>query len=183
MLIYSLQRVLLIGVDDHFPFSWQNCPLHISKKVEVETHFVFWFQNCNRFRKQNSTKIPSCPPTPKLFHVVLPVIKHDPLPMTCLTQGACLAASLLFGSPGGGVLMQDVPAVVQGGFCPQDGAPLSSYTWGYNPITIWPLVGNEGSSSPIYLNVKVEGPSYPTKGQPDKSGFLDPSYPFIGGRL
>ena len=116
MLIYSLQRVLLMGVDDHFPFSWQNCPLHISKKVEVETHFVFWFQSCNRFRKQNSTKNPSCSPTPKLFHVVLPVIKHDPLPMTCLTQGACLAASLLFGSPGGGLWckMCRLPLIVGG---------------------------------------------------------------------
>ena len=28
------------------------------------------------------------------------------------------------------------------------------------------LVGNEGINNPQYTNVKVEGPSFPTKGQP-----------------
>ena len=39
--------------------------------------------------------------------------------------------------------------------------------------TSWPLVGNEGMN-PQYTNVKVEGPSFPTKGQPKKRGGKEP---------
>ena len=38
-------------------------------------------------------------------------------------------------------------------------------------ITSWPL-GNEGRMNPQYFNLKVEGPSFPTKGQPDKGSFV-----------
>ena len=45
-------------------------------------------------------------------------------------------------------------------------------------ITSWPLVGNEGMN-PQYTNVKVEGPSFPTKGQPDNS-LLYSLYNWVG---